>query len=173
VNFEEVVQKAIRGDDQSFLAAIQTVKIDLYKTALAYLRKEEDALEAIQEVTFRAYKGLKGLKEPGYFRTWIIRIMINYCNDTLKKQRRIILNEELLLAEGEAEDHSLLEIEEAMQRLDERSREIITLKYFHDLKIKDIALTLDCPEGTVKTWLFKALKSLRKNLDEKGGVSHV
>ncbi|TCJ04739.1 sigma-70 family RNA polymerase sigma factor [Cytobacillus praedii] len=173
MSFEEVVQKAIRGDDQSFLAAIQTVKIDLYKTALAYLRKEEDALEAIQEVTFRAYKGLKGLKEPSYFKTWIIRIMINYCNDTLKKQRRIILNDDLLDAEGEAEDHSLLEIEEAMQRLDERSREIITLKYFHDLKIKDIAKTLDCPEGTVKTWLFKALKSLRENLDEKGGVSHV
>ncbi|WP_419393490.1 sigma-70 family RNA polymerase sigma factor [Cytobacillus praedii] len=173
MSFEEVVQKAIRGDDQSFLAAIQTVKIDLYKTALAYLRKEEDALEALQEVTFRAYKGLKGLKEPCYFKTWIIRIMINYCNDTLKKQRRIILNDDLLDAEGAAEDHSLLEIEEAMQRLDERSREIITLKYFHDLKIKDIAKTLDCPEGTVKTWLFKALKSLRENLDEKGGVSHV
>lgn len=173
MSFEEVVQMAIRGDDQSFLAAIQTVKIDLYKTALAYLRNEEDALEAIQEVTFRAYKGIKDLKEPGYFKTWIIRIMINYCNDTVKKQRRIILNEDLVLAECEAEDHSLLEVEDAIQRLDERSREIIILKYFHDLKIKEIALTLDCPEGTVKTWLFKALKSLRKNLDEKGGVSHV
>ena len=170
---EEVVQKAIHGDDQSFLAAIQTVKIDLYKTALAYLRNEEEALEAIQEVTFRAYKGLKGLKEPGYFKTWIIRIMINYCNDTLKKQKRIILNEELLLTEGKAENHSLIEIEDAVQRLDERSREIITLKYFHDLKIKDIALTLGCPEGTLKTWLFKALKSLREKLDEKGGISNV
>jgi RNA polymerase sigma factor (sigma-70 family) len=99
--------------------------------------------------------------------------MINYCNDTLKKQRRMILNEELLLAEGKAENHSLIEIEDAVQRLDERSREIITLKYFHDLKIKDIALTLGCPEGTVKTWLFKALKSLREKLDEKGGISNV
>lgn len=173
MSLEEVVQKAIHGDDQSFLKAIQTVKIDLYKTAFAYLRNEGEALEAIQEVTFRAYKGIKSLKEPSYFKTWIIRIMINYCNDTLKKQKRLILNESILLAEGVAENHSLLEIEDALQKLDERSREMITLKYFHDLKIKEIALTLDCPEGTVKTWLHKALKSLREKLDEKGGISHV
>ncbi|MBP2240390.1 RNA polymerase sigma-70 factor (ECF subfamily) [Cytobacillus eiseniae] len=173
MDFEELVQKAIHGDDSAFLEIIQAVKIDLYKTALAYLRNEGEALEAIQEVTFRAYKGLKKLREPAYFNTWVIRIMINYCNDTLKNRRRLILNEDLVLATEYAENHSLMEMEDAIQGLDERSREIITLKYFHDLKIKEIALSLDYPEGTVKTWLHKALKSLRSKLDEKGGISNV
>lgn len=170
---EQLVLKAKEGDDDAFLQIIGTVKIDLYKTALAYLRNEEDAIEAIQEVTFRAYKGLKDLKDPSYFKTWLIRIMINYCNDTLKMQKRMVLNEDLLLTMGKSENYSLMEIQDAMQALDERSREILTLKYFHDLKIKDIAGTLDCPEGTVKTWLNKALKSLREKLEEKGGMSHV
>ncbi|MBT2687486.1 sigma-70 family RNA polymerase sigma factor [Bacillus sp. ISL-47] len=170
---DPLVLKAKEGDDEAFLQIISMLKIDLYKTALSYLRNEEDALEAIQEVTFRAYKGLKELKEASYFKTWLIRIMINYCNDTLKRQKRMVLNEDLLLTMGKSESHSLIEIQDAMQALDERSREILTLKYFHDLKIKDIAGTLDCPEGTVKTWLNKALKSLREKLEEKGGMSHV
>lgn len=170
---EQLVLKAKEGDDDAFLQIIGTVKIELYKTALAYLRNEEDAIEAIQEVTFRSYKGLKDLKDPSYFKTWLIRIMINYCNDTLKMQKRMVLNEDLLLTMGKSENYSLMEIQDAMQALDERSREILTLKYFHDLKIKDIAGTLDCPEGTVKTWLNKALKSLREKLEEKGGMSHV
>jgi RNA polymerase sigma-70 factor (ECF subfamily) len=170
---EQLVLKAKEGDDDAFLQIIGTVKIELYKTALAYLRNEEDAIEAIQEVTFRSYKGLKDLKDPSYFKTWLIRIMINYCNDTLKMQKRMVLNEDLLLTIGKSENYSLMEIQDAMQALDERSREILTLKYFHDLKIKDIAGTLDCPEGTVKTWLNKALKSLREKLEEKGGMSHV
>ncbi|PWW29601.1 RNA polymerase sigma-70 factor (ECF subfamily) [Cytobacillus oceanisediminis] len=170
---EQLVLKAKEGDDDAFLQIIGTVKIELYKTALAYLRNKEDAIEAIQEVTFRSYKGLKDLKDPSYFKTWLIRIMINYCNDTLKMQKRMVLNEDLLLTMGKSENYSLMEIQDAMQALDERSREILTLKYFHDLKIKDIAGTLDCPEGTVKTWLNKALKSLREKLEEKGGMSHV
>lgn len=173
MSYEILYKRAIEGDDDAFLEMINIVKIDLYKTALAYLRNEGDALEAIQEVTYRAYRGLHDLREPAFFKTWLIRIMINYCNDTIKKQKRIILNEELLLIEGNIDNHYLFEIEDAMQSLDERSREMITLKYFHDLKIKEIAQAFNCPEGTIKTWLYKALKSLREKLDEKGGISNV
>jgi RNA polymerase sigma-70 factor (TIGR02954 family) len=173
MDLEHTVQKAICGDDHAFLELIGAFKIDLYKTAFAYLRNEEEALEAIQEVTYRAYRGLKSLREPAYFKTWLIRIMINYCNDTLKKKQRIILSEDILLTAGTSENYSAIELHEAMQALDIRSREILTLKYFHDFKIKDIALALNCPEGTVKTWLNKALKTLREKLDEKGGISHV
>ncbi|GAF66081.1 putative RNA polymerase [Bacillus sp. TS-2] len=173
MGMEQLVQKAKDGDDEAFLELMGSLKIDLYKTALAYLRNEEDALEAIQEVTFRAYKNLRNIKEPSYFKSWMIRIMINYCNDTLKWKKRMVMNEEFLLTLGKAENHSLMEIQDAMQALDERYQEVLTLKYFHDLKITDIAGALQCPEGTVKTWLNKALKSLREKLEEKGEISHV
>jgi RNA polymerase sigma-70 factor (TIGR02954 family) len=170
---EQLVKKAIKGDDDAFLQLVQTYKVDLYKTALSFLRNEEDGLEAIQEVTYRAYKGIRKLKEASYFKTWLIRIMINYCNDQLKKQRRVFNNEEMLNSIGVSENHSEMELKDAMLGLDDRSREILTLKYFHDLKIRDIAETMDCPEGTIKTWLNKALKALREKLEEKGGNLNV
>lgn len=170
---DETVQLAIDGDDQAFLQLMSEYKIDLYKTALSFLKNEQEALEALQEVTYRAYKSISTLRETSYFKTWLIRIMINYCNDQLKKDKRIILNDEILNVQGISESHDGMELKDAMLALDERSREILTLKYFHDLKIKEIAISMQCPEGTVKTWLNKALKSLRGKLEEKGGNLHV
>jgi RNA polymerase sigma-70 factor (TIGR02954 family) len=170
---EKLVKKAIKGDDTAFLQLIHLYKIELYKTALSFLRNEEEALDAVQEVTYRAYKNRKKLKEPIFFKTWLIRIMINYCNDQLKRQKRVVHNEEMILLQGVTHNQTVMELKDAMQDLDDRSREILTLKYFHDLKIKEIAETLQCPEGTVKTWLNKALKALRENLEGNGGDLHV
>jgi RNA polymerase sigma factor (sigma-70 family) len=64
-----------------------------------------------------------------------------------------------------------LEIEEALEKIDARCREVIILKYYHDLKIKDIADILESPESTIKTWLYKGLKELRNQLDERGEVN--
>ncbi|MBH0158173.1 sigma-70 family RNA polymerase sigma factor [Fictibacillus sp. 5RED26] len=170
---EQLVKEAIKGNDEAFLKLIQTYKVDLYKTALSFLRNEEEALEAIQEVTYRAYKNIKKLKNEFYFKTWLIRIMINYCNDQLKLKKRVVVNDEMLNSLGVSENHTQLELKDAMLDLDDRSREILTLKYFNDVKIKDIAIMMQCPEGTVKTWLNKALRALREKLDEKGGNLHV
>jgi RNA polymerase sigma-70 factor (TIGR02954 family) len=170
---EQLVHKAVTGDEEAFLKLMQLYKVDLYKTALSYLKNEHEALEALQEVTYRAYKSIAKVQETAYFKTWLIRIMINYCNDQLKKNKRVILNEEVLQAQGISENHDELELKDALLALDERSREILTLKYFHDFKIKEIASSMQCPEGTVKTWLNKALKSLRGKLEEKGGNLNV
>ncbi|MFD2445408.1 sigma-70 family RNA polymerase sigma factor [Bacillus sp. CGMCC 1.16607] len=170
---DHLVQKAIDGNDEAFLELMQAYKLDLFRTALSFFRKKEDALEAIQEVTYRAYKSIHTIRETSYFKTWLIRIMINYCNDQLKKNKRVVLSDEIFNIQGTSENHEGMELKEAMLDLDDRSREILTLKYFHDLKIKEIASSMQCPEGTVKTWLNKALKSLRGKLEEKGGNLHV
>ncbi|RDW17092.1 RNA polymerase subunit sigma-70 [Oceanobacillus chungangensis] len=147
---------------------MQAYKVDLYKTAIAYLRNQDDAIEALQEVTYRAYKNIRMVKEATYIKTWLIRIMINYCNDQLKRNKQIVINDEIIVTHGIFENYTEMELRDAMQDLDERSREILMMKYFHDLKIKEIALVLECPEGTVKTWLNKALKELRKRIDGSG-----
>src|SRR5690606_15008029 len=124
--------------------------------------------EAVQEVTFRAYKSIRKLRNAAFFKTWLLRIMINYCNDQLKRKKRVVMDEELIASAGITESHAELELKDAMRELPEQSREILTLKYFHDLKIKEIADSMGCPEGTVKTWLHKALKQLREKMEEKG-----
>lgn len=83
---EQLVIKAIAGNEAAFIELMKMYKIDLYKTGLSFLKNEEEALEAIQEVTYRAYKSIRKIKEPAYFKTWLMRIMINYCQDQLKKK---------------------------------------------------------------------------------------
>ncbi|USK35283.1 sigma-70 family RNA polymerase sigma factor [Bacillus sp. F19] len=165
-----LAQKAVNGDDGAFLLLMKQHKEQLYRTAFMYLKNETDSLEAVQEVTFRAYKSLHKLKEPAYFTTYLIRIMLNYCHDQMKRKKRIqINNEELASSAAGTDSFVYLEIEEALHHLDEKYQNVILMKYFHDLKIKDIAQQLNCPESTVKTRLTKALALLRKQLDEKGG----
>ncbi|MFJ7935687.1 sigma-70 family RNA polymerase sigma factor [Sporosarcina sp. NPDC096371] len=170
---KKLAVQAIAGDDDAFLALMLTHKEALYRTALAYLKNKEDALEAVQEVTFRAYEKIHSLKKPEYAKTWLIRIMMNYCRDVLHKQKRLLLNEELVMQQGVSEDYTYLEVEEAMQQLTDEQRELIHLKYIQDTKIKEIAELTATPEGTVKTRLYKALKSLRSFIEEKGEIRRV
>lgn len=178
MDHELLVQSAKKGDDKAFYQLIESNKIKLYKIAYSYLKNETDSLEAIQEVTYRAYVKIKTLKKPEYFQTWLIRIMLNYCNDELKKKSRFtgelidLENSQSLSTGNQSMDLERLSIEAAMEKIDPVYQKVISLKYFHDLTISEIAKTLEKPEGTVKTWLNKALKGLRAQL-EKEGASHV
>ncbi|WP_419960720.1 sigma-70 family RNA polymerase sigma factor [Psychrobacillus sp. BM2] len=166
-------KKAIKGDEEAFLALIHSYEEALYRTAISYLKNEGDALEAIQEVTYRAYKSIKTVKEPAYFKTWLIRIMMNYCRDVIKKRKREVLEERILNIQGITEDFTFLEVEEALLSLSDYERELLHLKYFEDVKIKDIAIMWNTPEGTIKTRLHKALRALRAGFEEKGEVKRV
>ena len=168
----EIASKAIKRDEQAFLQLMQVHKAALYRTAYAFFRNEHESVEAMQEVTFRAYQKIHTVREPQYVKTWLVRIMINYCQDQLKKNKRYISNE-VLQELGYSEEGLTLEIEEAISSLSPSEQQLIHLKYFQNTKIKDIAVIEKIPEGTVKSRLNKALKSLRGFLSEKGGAGHV
>ncbi|AQQ52602.1 RNA polymerase sigma factor [Planococcus lenghuensis] len=167
----ELAQKAIAGDDEAFLAVMQLHKKDLLRTALAFLKNEYEALEALQEVTYRAYKKRRTVKEPAYIKTWLIRIMINYCQDQLKKNKRFI-SQDRVADTAVTDDFSRLELQEALAILSPEEQQLIYLKYFQDVKIKDLARQEQIPEGTVKSRLHKTLRTLRKHFDDKGGSDH-
>lgn len=168
-----LVVRAIKGSEEAFLNLMHLHQEALYRTAMSYLKSEDASLEAVQEVTYRAFKHIKSLKEPAYFKTWLTRIMINYCQDMIKKGRRETCEESLLHLYGKNEDFTFLEIEEALSRLSEYERELLHLKYFEDIKIKEIAVMWKTPEGTIKTRLHKALRSLRHHFEEKGEMKRV
>ncbi|WP_301109895.1 sigma-70 family RNA polymerase sigma factor [Sporosarcina sp.] len=168
----EIHIKAIAGDDEAFLALMQLYKEDLLRTALAFLRNEHDALEALQEVTYRAYKKIRTVKNPAFVKTWLIRIMMNYCQDQLKNNKRFASDDTFISTEGK-EDVSRLEMREALAELSNEEQQLIYLKYFQEVKIKDIARLENIPEGTVKSRLHKTLRTLRSYFEEKGGTGHV
>ena len=168
-----LVKKAIKGNEEAFLDLMHVHQEALYRTAISFLKNEEDALEAVQEVTYRAFKHIRKLKEPAYFKTWIIRIMMNYCQDEIRKSKRELVEDDLLHLIGVEENFTFLEIEEALKHLTDYERELLHLKYFEDIKIKDIAIMWKTPEGTIKTRLHKALRSLRHHFEGKGEMKRV
>lgn len=170
MNLEQLVLQAKRGDDEAFFQAILLQKEKLYKVAYAFMRNETDALEAIQEATCRSYLKLSSLTQPVYFGTWLTRILIHVCMDEQKRQKRLLLDPVELTQEQNREvplhDRTVerMYIEEALSRLTPLYRQVIILKYFEDRTIREIAAVLGHPEGTIKTWLHKALGALRKDL---------
>ncbi len=167
---EERVAAARDGDDEAFYELVRSGKERLYRIAYAYLKNESDALEAIQEATCRAYVQLRKLKEPRYFHTWFTRILIHCCIDERKRRRRVIPVRELpepLAHDLSLDDRIGLSVE--IDRLAPKYRHIIILKYYEDMTLTDISSLLEKPEGTIKTWLNKALKQLRSAYGRKGG----
>ncbi|WP_233191961.1 RNA polymerase sigma factor [Sporosarcina sp. P34] len=169
---KELHVRAIAGDDEAFLAVMQLHKQSLLRTALAFLRNEDDAIEALQEVTYRAYKKVRTVKEPSYLKTWLIRIMINYCQDQLKLRKRYTVDDSGLETVS-AEDISYIELRDALATLSDEEQRLIYLKYFQDSKIKDIAQSENIPESTVKSRLYKTMRTLRSYFEDKGGSDHV
>lgn len=170
---KDLVMRAVEGDDAAFTELMDRHKIQLYKMAYLYLRNEDDAVEALQEVTFRAYRALKKIKNPDFFSTWLIRILLNYCMDVQKSKKRMIVDIEKMEQAAVYQNHESIEIEQAMKEMETKQRELLELKYFHELKITEIAELWQCPEGTVKTRLYKALKILKSKLEAKGDASNV
>lgn len=68
-----LVKRAQKRDDQAFVELMEIEKQDMYKVARSYLRSPEDIADAIQETITTCYEKIDGLKEPKYFKTWLIR----------------------------------------------------------------------------------------------------
>jgi len=167
MNEEDLVKAAQNGDDNAFYGLISAYKDNLYNVAYCYLKNQQDTLEAIQEVTYRAYLKINKLKEPKYFNTWLTKILINYCIDEQKRKRKVVSIEE---GPSNYNDNHIdtLTIEDAIGKLEPRYKQVIVLKYIQDMTIMDISKIMECPEGTIKTWLSRALKQLRDLLNMGG-----
>ncbi len=154
----DLAKRAIAGDEQAILELLTRHEDMLYRTAYAYLKNEHDAIEAVQEHTYRTLKKIHTVKEPAYIATWLVRIVINICIDMKKKQEKLVYNHELELA---STDHIAFEVADIIASLPTEQQELIYLKYFQDLKNGEIAQLKQIPEGTVKSRLHTTLKKLR------------
>lgn len=166
MNEEALIVLAQKGDDEAFYSLISAYKHKLYNTAYCYFKDEQDSLEAVQEITCRAFVKLKKLKEPKYFGTWLTRIMINYCIDEMKRKKKTVPMEKEHAVEENGRDINRLILEAAIEKLEPKYKKVIMMKYFHDMTVSDMAGVLECPEGTVKTWTSRALKQLKDMISQ-------
>lgn len=177
----KLIEKAKKGDEQSFETLILSCKGKAYSIAFRYLRNEEDALDALQESFIKIYRGLGKFNGECQFDTWVYRIVVNTCNDFLRKYKRQVQTEELQkignddseyevqLPDNEAgPDEKLLKKENSeyiikcMEFLSDEHRQAIILRDIKGFSYDEIAEILECSEGTVKSRISRARQKLKE-----------
>ncbi|WP_235473594.1 sigma-70 family RNA polymerase sigma factor [Lysinibacillus macroides] len=165
---QSLVVLAQHGDEEAFYQLIEQEQHKLYRMAYVYVQNENDAIEVFQQTIIRAYEGLPQLKEPRYFATWLTRIMINCCKTYMAKKNTIQLVEPQSLADLNSTSPTYIEEEldlwQALCQLEDKYKTVLLLRFYQDYSVKDIAVILQCPEGTVKTHIRRGLQALRQQL---------
>lgn len=159
VKISELVVRARMHDSEAFTMLMQYFAKDMYRTAIAILMNDEDAADAIQDTILTCWEKMDTIREPGYFKTWMIRVLINKCYD-IRNQRvdRVDMEAYDKLAIGESSlDNSLNEL---LSQLEERYRLPMMLYYGEGYKTPEIAQLLNIPKSTVQTRLARGREKL-------------
>lgn len=86
-----LVENARKGNETAFLELFQEYENDIYRTAFMYVKNQDDALDVVQETAYRSFKAIKSLKEPKYFKTWLLKIAITSALELLRKRKKVVL----------------------------------------------------------------------------------
>ena len=170
----ELVQRLKDGDRSAFDQIYEKYHRMLYHTALLIIGNRQDAEDALQETFVSCYLHIRDLRNEESLKSWLFQIMARNARKAGKKASKETPDDEILrridekAADASGENLDYLEdairrvtFEEYISSLDYKHREVITLFYYDELSIKEIAEILGCFEGTVKSRLHTAKKQLR------------
>ncbi len=177
----ELIAKIKKGDMKAFDELVNSYSKRVANIAYSLLSDREDALDAAQEVFIKIHRSVDGFRGDSSVSTWIYRITKNVCTDILRKRKANVIsidNEDEdepkieIADESTAPEHiaernaQILAVREAISKLDENMRMVITLCDINGLSYEETATILKCPIGTVKSRLYRARDALRKILSE-------
>jgi len=180
----ELITQAKSGNDSAFEELIFRYDRSVLAIAFKFVHNSDDAKDIYQEVFIRVYRGLKNFEMKSEFSTWLYRIATNVClsnKSRSKKQLYVSIDEQneseddesvnVELADNEMDPAELLAnldlgdiIQDAVDSLSSKQRMTFILKHYEGYKIREISDMLNCKEGTVKKYLFDAIRNLRKKL---------
>lgn len=169
MDINTLVKSAKKGDGDAFWELVQPRKDALYRIAYCYTKNEDDALDIVSEAICKALSSIGSLKKAEYFYTWLTRILINYSINHTRKVKQLLYDTDDISNKAEPEGldkAEKIDLYHAIDRLDQKHKSIIILKYIEDFTIVQIAETMKMPSSTVKTYLYRALKELRMDLGE-------
>lgn len=158
---DKLVKKAQRGDTEAFIALLEENKMALRRVAFGYLGNDEDVADAIQDTILDAFEHIRELRRTEYFKTWLVRILINNCTRMYRKNKNRVSLEEV--RDMGVYDRRTAEVEfiQLLCSLPEESRTIFQLYYGERFTTKEIAEILDMKENTVKSRLHRGKELLR------------
>ena len=157
---------------EEFISNINQNRLKMYKTAIAILKNEDDANDAIQDTLYSAYKNYENLKEKAYFSTWVIRILINKCYDIINKNKKIAyIDDSITENTTGTEDNYEIEnsLEWVLKQIDKDLKDIVVLYYYDELSVTEISNILGIPQGTVKSRLARAREQIGKIIKKEEG----
>ncbi len=177
-----LIQRWQDGDADAFDELYSQHAPAIYRLGWAMLQQTQAAEDVVQETFLRAHKARRRFDPSrASFGTWLYQIALNYCRSYLRRKR--LLTVPWLHHSGELPDvpdhrpspesyalrneyqHLLWE---AVQNLSRPLREVITLHYYMELPAVEIAVMLNCPEGTIYSRLHNARRRLAQALAERG-----
>ncbi len=169
----QLVDAAKAGDRFAFARLVERDAPGAYRAALAVLRSAEDAQDATQEATLRAWQRLPDLREASSWPAWYRRIAVRTAIDMARRRRA---SGDLLARSPSAEDEpdpgpaadERMTILGALARLSADDRAVLGLRFGADLEVPDLAATLGIRLGTAKARLHRALRRLETELTKHG-----
>lgn len=167
-----LVKKVLAGDAGSFGMIIKNTEALVAQVIYKMVTNSEERKDIAQEVYLKAYKNLPGFRFQSKLSTWIARIAYNTCLNHLEKKKLMLVDDiefqENMLSYTATPVSDLKErsaiINAAIEQLPPILKTLITLYHNEDLSYAEIKQITDLPEGTIKSYLFRARKALKENL---------
>ena len=185
LNDTNLIIQAQKGDQSAFEELVYRHDRSVLSITLKYANNEDDAKDLYQEVFIRVYRGINNFRFQSEFSTWLFRITTNVCLTYKRRSKQYLkvsidtsyddgenafgAKEELIYDGSSPEeissraDISAL-VHKAVESLSPKQKMTFILKHYEGYKIREIAEMLNCKEGTVKKYLFDAIRNLRKKL---------
>lgn len=158
----DIIQKKV---EETVLSSYEA----MYRLAYAYVRNEADALDIVQESSYKAIKNASGVKREAHIKTWLWRIVMNTALDFIRKNQREIAVESFY-ENGKEDCYPDFDMLQALQILTQQEKTVVALRFFEDLKLKEIAAVLGENTNTVKTILYRSLRKLKAVLEPTEGA---
>lgn len=149
---------------EEFTRRIQAMMERLYRITYGQLREPQDRMDAVQEALAKAWAARNRLKQPEYFETWVIRILLNECHN-IQRKRRYTEPLDNIPDVPEETFNGDIDLRNAILSLPEKYRTPIQLHYMEGYKVEEVAGMLHAPQETVRSWLRRARASLKKMLE--------
>lgn len=153
----------VRTKHQDFDAFYRSSWGDVYRPLAVTLRDPDLASEAVEEAMTRAYRSWWKVRDYDNQSGWVYRVALNWATSFLRKTRREVHGADPI-DRVVAVAHPDLDLYNALGQLDVKHRAVVVLRYLLDWSEDDVAMALDIPNGTVKSRLHRALRTLRKEL---------
>ena len=189
-----LVRRVQRGDKGAFDALVLKYQHKLVKLVMRYVRNPAEAEDIAQEAFIKAYRALPQFRGDSAFYTWLYRIAINTAKNAVVSRDRSPIEydldrnntDESYDMQGRMKDSETPEglvltdeirstVNAAIEALPEDLRAAIVLRELEGLSYEEIAVTMDCPVGTVRSRIFRAREAIDRRLREvfEGGLGRV